>query len=256
MNGEPRWSIVVPAYNEAHRIGPTLREIGRYLSQRGECSEIIVVNDGSKDDTNAVAEEAGKALPDQVTLQLLGHAPNQGKGASVRKGCLAARGRYVLFTDADLATPITEAEKLWTALDAGNDVAIGSRVHAGGKDMRASQPLYRRALGLLYHKMAALMAVGNIQDTQCGFKAFTGEAAQYLFGRQRIKGLVFDTELLFLARQGGLRIAEVPVAWSNVGGSRMRITPGQAFQVLADLLAIRLYHRGRGAGIGANTVRE
>jgi dolichyl-phosphate beta-glucosyltransferase len=238
-----QYSIVIPAYNEAQRIGPTISRVGAYLSSRQGPAEIIVVDDGSSDSTAEVVQNAGGTLPATIEIVLLSHYPNKGKGAAVREGCLAARGDQVLFTDADLATPIEEADKLWDALNTGNDLAIGSRIHAGGYDMRVSQPLYRRALGWLYHRLAAALAVGDIRDTQCGFKAFTREAAGHLFAQQRVQGLVFDTELLFIARQAGFRIAEVPVAWSNVGGSRMRISAGQALHVIADLLSIRFYHR-------------
>jgi len=230
-----RWSIVIPAYNEAHRIGKSLDAIGAYLKERAVPAEVIIINDGSTDGTGEVLAEAAENAP---YLRVLSHSSNRGKGAAVRDGCLAATGRYVLFADADLAAPITEADKLWTALDSGCDVAIGSRLNK-----RAGQPFYRRLVGRLYHWLAGAWAVGDIQDTQCGFKAFTREAAAYLFGAQRITGIVFDTEVLFLARRAGLRIAEVPVTWSNVGGSRMQVTPGQAFRVLADLLLIRAYHR-------------
>jgi len=235
-------SIVIPAYNEESRITSTLERTIAYLSALPGASEIIVVDDGSRDATGAIVQAKAATAPDQVRLRLLRHYPNQGKGASVREGCLAAQGRYILFTDADLATPIEEADKLWSALDQGYDLAIGSRVQPDGRDMRASQPLYRRWLGKLYHAFVALVVLRGITDTQCGFKAFTRQAAHYLFGAQQLEGIVFDTEVLFLAQRARLRIAQVPVVWTNVGGSRMQVTPGHAFTVLRDLLSIRLLH--------------
>jgi len=235
---------VIPAYNEAHRIGSTLTRVLAYLGSLPDASEVLVVDDGSTDATRSLALAAVAAAPTNVTLRVLGHAPNQGKGASVREGCVAAQGRYVLFSDADLATPIEEAVKLFAELDAGADLAIGTRVHPGGSDLRGTQPGYRRVIGRLYNALVGMLAVGGFRDTQCGFKAFRREAAHYLFGAQRLSSIVFDTEILYLARRSRLRIQQVPVRWSNIGGSRMRVTPQQGMVVLRDLLSIRLLHLG------------
>jgi dolichyl-phosphate beta-glucosyltransferase len=210
--------------------------------QQEYSAEIIVVDDGSRDATRDVVVRETQSLPNNVQLQLISCHPNRGKGAAVKDGCLAACGRYVLFTDADLATPITEWDKLRAPLDAGCDLAIGSRVHPGGSDMRTTQPRYRRLLGRGYHLLVVLLAVRGIPDTQCGFKAMTRETAQELFPLQRLTGIVFDTELLYLAQRRGMDIAQVPVEWYNVGGSRMRVTIRQALRVLFDLLSIRLLH--------------
>lgn len=175
-------------------------------------------------------------------MRVISYQPNRGKGGAVRTGCLAAQGRYVLFCDADLATPIEESAKLFSLLDLGNDIALGTRIQPDGRDLRGSQPGYRRVLGRVYNTLVSLVAVGGFADTQCGFKAFTGAAAAYLFGAQRLNSIVFDTELLYLARRSRMRLAEVPVQWSNIGGSRMRVTLRQGALVLRDLCTIRLRH--------------
>jgi len=235
---QPFLSIVIPAYNEEGRILPTLQKLVDFLSQQNIQAEIIVVDDGSTDRT---AELVGEFSRGNGRVSLLIN-PHRGKGYAVKTGILAARGRYVLFTDADLATPIEESGKLLAALEARNDLAIGCRIQSTGYDMRASQPRYRRLLGRLYHLLAQNLAVRGIADTQCGFKGFSHDAAQRLFSRQRLDGIVFDTEVLYLAQRDHLRIAQIPVSWSNIGGSRMRPSLRQALSVLWDLLRIRWLH--------------
>lgn len=238
-------SVVVPAYNEERRLPPTLQRIAAHLKQVPGPTEIIVVDDGSRDATASTIDQISALIPPNVQLRLLRHERNLGKGAAVRDGCLAARGQYVLFTDADLATPIEEASKLYAALDEGYDVAIGCRLHPTGEDQRDSQPLYRRALGHLYHFLVGLLVLRGIPDTQCGFKAFTLQAAHILFRAQHLNSIVFDTEVLFLAQRHRFRVAQIPVSWSNVGGSRMRVTLGHALRVFGDLISIRLRHLER-----------
>lgn len=215
-----------------------------YLEHLGSASEVIVVDDGSTDGTLALAQAAAQRAAGHVAMRVLSYHPNRGKGGAVRTGCLAAQGRYVLFCDADLATPIEESAKLFALLDQGNDIALGTRIQPDGRDLRGTQPGYRRVLGRIYNALVSLVAVGGFADTQCGFKAFTADAARYLFGAQRLSSIVFDTELLYLARRSRLRLAEVPVQWSNVGGSRMRVTLRQGALVLRDLCTIRVRHLG------------
>jgi len=256
----PGLSLVLPAFDEAERIGPALDELFGYLGRRGEHArdgapgsselpveiEVVVVDDGSTDDTVAIVEarpEAAGALPG-VVLRVL-RVPHGGKGAAVRAGMLDARGELVIFTDADMATPPDQIPLLLAAL-ADHHVALGSRIQPDGSDMRASQPGYRRLLGKAFHVLASVWVVGPVQDTQCGFKGFTHAAAQDLFARQRVTSIVFDVEIIYLVRARGYRFAIVPIRWSDKHGSRMRARPGLALRVAWDLFRIRLLHRGNG----------
>jgi dolichyl-phosphate beta-glucosyltransferase len=202
------------------------------------------VDDGSTDDTVSIVEgrvESSTSIPN-VTLRVLS-VPHGGKGAAVRAGMLAADGDLVIFADADMATPPDQLPLLVSAL-ADTDVALGSRIQPDGSDMRATQSGFRRMLGKLFHSLASIWVVGPVQDTQCGFKGFTREAAQDLFARQKITSIVFDVELIYLARRRGYRMAIVPIRWYDKRGSRMRARPGLALRVGWDLFRIPLIHRG------------
>lgn len=254
---KPSVTIVLPAYNERARIGPALDELFGYLTRSGEARSggrpatelgewtVLVVDDGSEDETVAIAESRpeargeGGAPPRLSVLRI----PHGGKGAAVRAGMLEAKTDLVVFADADLATPPDQIPLLTEALRMA-DVALGSRVHPDGSDRRASQPAYRRALGRLFRWLAATwVRTGNVPDTQCGFKGFRVAAARDLFGRQQITSIVFDVELIHLARRRGYRVAIVPVQWSDKRGSRMRVRPRLAVRVAWDLLRIPLIHR-------------
>ncbi|HJW23026.1 MAG TPA: glycosyltransferase, partial [Candidatus Limnocylindrales bacterium] len=174
-------------------------------------------------------------------LGLLG-VPHGGKGAAVRAGMLAMDTDIAIFADADMATPPDMIPLLVAAL-ADHDVALGSRIQPDGSDMRASQPGFRRFLGKAFHAIASVWVVGPVEDTQCGFKGFTREAAQDLFARQRITSIVFDVELIHLARRRGYRLAIVPIRWADRRGSRMHARPGLAVRVAWDLFRIPLLHR-------------
>ena len=244
-------SIVLPAYNEAERIGPALDELFAYLiTVHGlpRPIEVLVVDDGSTDATAnliAVRPEAAGSLAG-VTLRVM-TVEHGGKGAAVRAGMLAAAGDLVVFTDADMATPPDELPRLVQAL-ADHDVALGSRIQPDGSDMRATQPGYRRLLGKAFHLLASIWVVGPVKDTQCGFKGFSRAAAQDLFGRQRITSIVFDVELIYLARKLRYRLTVVPIRWYDKRGSRMRASARLALQVAGDLFRIPLIHRGERRG--------
>jgi dolichyl-phosphate beta-glucosyltransferase len=240
-------SIVLPAYNEAERIGPALDELFTYLITAHGLPhpiEVLVVDDGSTDATAnliLVRPEAAGSLAG-ITLSVM-NVEHGGKGSAVRAGMLAATGDHVVFTDADMATPPDELPWLVKALG-DHDVALGSRIQPDGSDMRATQPGYRRWLGKAFHLLASLWVVGPVKDTQCGFKGFTRAAAQDLFARQQITSIVFDVELIYLARRLRYRLAIVPIHWNDKRGSRMRASARLAVQVAWDLFRIPLIHRG------------
>jgi len=230
-------SVVIPAFNEVARLEPTLRRVIDYCRAHHADFEILVVDDGSTDGTPGLVE---RVAADEERVRLIALGANRGKGAAVRAGVLAARGREVLFSDADLATPIEELDKLRQRLADGCDIAIGSRA-APGADIRVRQHPVRELMGRTFNLMVRLAALGGIRDTQCGFKLFRRAAALDLFGRARLDGFAFDVEVLWLAR-GRYQVAEVPVVWSHVDDSK--VSPGgDAARMFVDLLRIRWLHR-------------
>src|SRR3954453_3201203 len=252
-------TIVLPAYNEAERIGPALDELFGYLLRRGERArdgapgsselppvvDVVVVDDGSTDRTAAIVAarpEAATGFDEAGAHLRVMTVPHGGKGAAVRAGMLSAGSDIAIFADADMATPPDQLPLLVEAL-ADHDVALGSRIQPDGSDMRASQPGYRRLLGKAFHVLAFASVVGPVKDTQCGFKGFSRAAAHDLFGRQQITSIVFDVEIIFLARRRGYRVAVVPIRWADRLGSRMRARPGLAVRVAWDLFRIPLVHR-------------
>ncbi len=232
--GKLIYSIVIPAYNEGSRIAATLQELLGYARQRGWEVEIIVVNDGSRDDT---AEVVRRWAAEHACIQVLENPGNRGKGYSVRKGMRHAQGEVLLFTDADLSSPISEAPRLLQAIQQGADVAIGSRWLVAELQTRR-QPVYRQFLGRLFNLGLWVILGLNFRDTQCGFKAFRRAAAQAIFARQQIEGWGFDPELLFLARKLGLRTVEVPVQWAHDHRSKIRPLR-DGLRMIGELLAIR-----------------
>jgi dolichyl-phosphate beta-glucosyltransferase len=251
-------TIVLPAYDEADRIEPALDELFGYLRRRGAVARdaipgpaslpprisVLVVDDGSTDGTAAIVAARPEARASDAALELsVLRVPHGGKGAAVRAGMLAADGDVIVFADADMATPPDMLVPLVTALETA-DIALGSRIQPDGSDMRKTQPYYRRLLGRAFHVLASVWVVGPVQDTQCGFKGFTREAAQDLFERQRVTSIVFDVELIYLARRRGYRMAIVPIRWLDKRGSRMRASPALALRVAWDLFRIPFLHRG------------
>jgi glycosyltransferase involved in cell wall biosynthesis len=207
---------------------------------------VLVVDDGSSDATAELVQGRAEAQPHDGIAQLrVLTVAHGGKGAAVRAGMLAATTDLIVFTDADMATPPDQIPLLVAALDT-HDVALGSRIQPDGSDMRKSQPWYRRTLGRAFHLLASVWVVGPVKDTQCGFKGFTRAAAHDLFEKQRIESIVFDVELIFIARRRGYRFAVVPIRWADRRGSRMRARPSLALRVAWDLFRIPLIHRGLG----------
>lgn len=215
--GAPELSVIIPAFNEEKRLGHTLLAVDHYLRRRGAAAEILVVNDGSRDGTAALA----RGFHGYCRVRVLENPGNRGKGYSVRAGMLAAGGRLLLFSDADLSAPIEEVIKLEAALSAGADIAIGSRSQR--QLLRRRQSAWRETAGRIFNWIVWLALGLRFRDTQCGFKLFRREAAARLFPRQRITGWGFDPELLYLARRERLRVAEVPVVWSHAEGAKIRM---------------------------------
>jgi glycosyltransferase involved in cell wall biosynthesis len=226
-------SVVIPAYNEERRIGASLTAITSYLDRGQENYEIVVVDDGSRDATAAAVEHAQTAAGGRV--RLLRMPENRGKGAAVRAGVLASRGAEVLFSDADLATPIEELAKLRACLSNGCDIAVGSRA-LDGSDIRVRQHPARELMGRTFNVLVRTLLLGGIRDTQCGFKLFRGPAARELFAAAKVDGFAFDVEILLLARPR-YRVAEVPVVWRHVEQSK--VSPGRdAARMLVDVLKL------------------
>ena len=231
----PGLSIVVPAYNEARRLPVTLPRVIEYASRLDEPVEVIIVDDGSVDGTSDVAASVGKACGFVTVLR---SGQNRGKGAAVRRGMLAARLGHVLFTDADLSTPIEETGKLRAALAGGADVAIGSR-RLARSDVQVHQPWLRELAGRTFSRLVSLLLLPGIRDSQCGFKAFRRPAAREVFARQRLQGFGFDAEVLWLTRRLGYRVAEVPIVWRDDRRSNVRLLRDSGGMLL-DLGRVRL----------------
>jgi dolichyl-phosphate beta-glucosyltransferase len=259
-------ALVLPAYNEEARLGPALDELFGYLARRVDVGRdgapgagllpadirVLVVDDGSVDATADLVRARPEASahdgqPPRLTLLTV---PHGGKGAAVRAGMLAADGDVIVFTDADMATPPDQLPLLVRELESA-EVALGSRIQPDGSDMRRTQPIFRRLLGRLFHVLASAWVAGPVQDTQCGFKGFTRAAAHDLFARQQVTSIVFDVELIYLARRRGYRLSVVPVRWNDRRGSRMHPSAGLALRVAWDLFRIPLLHRRIGKRIVA-----
>jgi dolichyl-phosphate beta-glucosyltransferase len=244
------YSIVIPAYNESERITATLDKVLAYIAQEHWMAEVVVVNDGSRDNT---AEIVRRYIRQNPVVRLVENPGNRGKGYSVRNGMLHANGDIMLFSDADLSSPIYEAKKLFAALDAGADIAIGSRwLQAELQTKR--QSVLRQLFGRVFNLLLRIILQLKFVDTQCGFKAFKREAAQQTFPRQRIERWGFDPESLFLARKFKLRVDEIPVEWAN--DDRSKVHPFRdGTRMFFELLKVRWYDiTGKYSGPVAQTV--
>ena len=237
---DPFLSVVIPAYNEEARIGPTLEQMAAYLDAQPYSWEMMVVSDGSSDKTDSMVDAFAAKHPN---ARLIAYKPNQGKGNAVRVGMLAAKGERVLFMDADLATPPGETEKVMGHMDKGADVVIGSRPLKESK-LEVRQPLHREAFGRMSNMIVQAVGVHGIKDTQCGFKLFTQKAAKDIFSRCKMNGFSFDMEALMIARDLGLRIDEVPIRWADQVGSKV-VLWRDAPKVLLDLFRMRFMGRKR-----------
>lgn len=229
----PELSIIIPSYNEELRLPATLERIAAYLPNLGGATEILVVDDGSRDRTAEVAESFRTKLPG---LRVIANGENRGKGYSVRHGMLEARGRSVLFTDADLSAPIEEAPKLLDSLKT-HDVAIGSRA-LDRSLITVHESRFREFAGIIFNAIVRLILRLPFVDTQCGFKAFRRERSKILFEQQRIERFGFDPELLYLARHHGLRTAEIPVRWGHSPATKVNMMR-DSIQMFVDVFTIR-----------------
>jgi glycosyltransferase involved in cell wall biosynthesis len=241
MTSNPFLSIVIPAYNEEDRIVRALAPTLEFLDRADYTSEIVVVSDGSKDRTLDAARDCGKNR--KTPVRTLEYFPNRGKGHAVRYGMVRASGERILFMDADYAVPIEEIEKAHAGLDRGFDIALGSRAIAGAR-VNAAQSLPRRISARLYTLIQNLYLGLNHPDTQCGFKMFTKKAAQALFSQQKLNSVIFDAEILWLAKKQGFSVTEFPVAWTHVADSRIQYDSlKKSLFVFQELFKIRGLHR-------------
>lgn len=234
MSHYPKYSIVIPAFNERHRILATLESVVACVREHGWQAEIIVVNDGSSDNTADLVRNFSLTAPE---VRLMENPRNCGKGYSVRSGILHAQGDIVMFTDADLSAPMDEAERLFEAIAKGADIAIGSRWLATSRQTHR-QPLYRQFFGRCFNALTRMVMRLPYADTQCGFKAFTRNAAQTIFQLQTIERWGFDPEILFIARKRGYRVQEVPVSWAHDERTRISYLR-DGLQMLKELAIVR-----------------
>jgi glycosyltransferase involved in cell wall biosynthesis len=230
----PKYSIVIPAYNESTRLPATLDSVVCCIRKQGWAAEVIVVNDGSSDTTAEVVRDFARTAAE---VRLIENPGNRGKGYSVRNGMLQAQGDVVLFTDSDLSAPIEEAVRLFAAIEQGADIAIGSRWLESGRQTH-KQPLYRQFFGRCFNAVTRMVMGLHFADTQCGFKAFTRQAAQAVFPLQTIERWGFDPEILFIALQRGLRVVEVPVSWAHDERTRMSYLK-DGMKMLEEIATIR-----------------
>jgi dolichyl-phosphate beta-glucosyltransferase len=243
----PELSVVIPVYNEAARVQKTLYAALNYLKSMKIPVEILIVDDGSKDQTLQVVDGFKNQATDKCELRILKHEVNRGKGAAVRTGALEANGKIILYMDADNATPLSEFEKFKPAFQKGADVVIGSRAK-DRKQVKVHQPFYREAMGRIFNLLVQAIATPGLWDTQCGFKAFSQKAARSIFPLQTIERFGFDVELLYIAKKRNFSIQEVSVQWFDDPASKVKVFRDSA-RMLLDLFAIRFNDlKGRYSG--------
>lgn len=234
---QPELSVVIPVYNEAARVGATLKESFAYLKGRKIHAEVLVVDDGSKDKTVEVVGKFKRLACPRQGLKVIRQPINRGKGAAVRAGALAAVGKIILFMDADNSTPLSEYENFRPFLKEGAEVLIGSRA-VDRKKVKVHQPLHREAMGRVFNLFVQLLATPGLWDTQCGFKVFTRGAVQAIFPLQTIERFGFDVEVLFIARKLGFKVKEVSVHWFDNPASKVHVFRDST-RMFVDLLVIR-----------------
>lgn len=227
-------SIVIPAFNEEKRLSKTLSKIISYLKKQNYEWEILVVDDGSTDNT------LDRLIEFQDYIKIIQNNKNYGKGFSTRNGILAAKGKYILLSDADLSTPITEVEKLLPALEEIYDIAIGSRA-LKNSEIKKHQPFYREMMGKTFNKIIKFLLFKDFSDTQCGFKLFKKDIAYEVFKRQKLNGFAFDVEVIYIAKKLRYKIKEIPVVWFNAPNSRVGIFT-DSFKMFMDVLRIKRLH--------------
>jgi dolichyl-phosphate beta-glucosyltransferase len=228
----PRLSLVIPAYNEQARLPYTLSEIEAFMRRDAIDCEVVVVDNGSRDATSAVVQQAAVTFQ---SLRLL-RTDRRGKGCAVRAGMLSAKGDVVIFADADLSWSVDDLSRFLSIVDANHPVVIGSREGLGAR--RIGEPVYRHLMGRVFNRLVQAVAVPGIEDTQCGFKAFRADAAQAIFSRQRLDGFGFDVEVLYLAQRLGYAIRVVPLHWEHKENSR--VAPVRdTLAMLTDVLRVR-----------------
>ena len=229
-------SVIIPAYNEEKRILPTLEKVYDYFSRVQNMDfEIIVVDDGSKDNTEKVVKNFAKDKSERV--KFIKHKENKGKGTAVKTGMMEAKGEYILFSDADLSTPIEEFGKLKKAIDRGYDIAIGSRGLPESKIV-IPQPWYRRYIGKIFPLIVRIIVMKNFRDTQCGFKLFKKKIAKELFANLVTSGFAFDVEILYKALKKEYNVKEIPVKWYNYKESKVSILKAP-FNMLKEIIKIK-----------------
>lgn len=232
-------SVIIPAYNEAKRIGPTLDKIHAFFKKKDYDYEVIIVDDGSTDQTMEIASLS--LLAKSNKLKIIKNGVNKGKGFSVKQGILNSKGEFVLFTDSDLSTPIEEADKLMAVIQKGHDMVLGSRSTAGS-DVRVHQPWHRERMGKVFNFLVKLLLVKDFNDTQCGFKLVKGDRGREVAKELKIEGFCFDVEMVYLFKKKGFSITEVGVIWENSAQSKVKVL-GSSMSMFSDLFKIKKLHK-------------